>query len=274
MATTARIRNWSEYNRALVNRGSLLFDFAPDYLTQLTYQGTQVRGGMVRYSAQMYEFLLTIKVLLRLPWRASVGFAHGLLSKAFPEATVSVPHYAHASRMAAQLPLKIKTLGLTATQGLVLAFDSTGVHVYTGSGWHQRKYGKTAKCKRRDSWKKIHLGLDLTTQQIVAMAYTDSNHNDCEMIPQLGQASTGKVTEFIADGAYDTRACYQMTTRWQAKAIIPPDCRAKMQVQLKSPRTYQSYLAQRDQTLQEIQRSHTRIKTMESAPPLSSSFTN
>lgn len=44
----------------------------------------------------MYEYQLSIKVMLRLPWRATVGFAQSLLQKAFPSTTIQVPDYAHA----------------------------------------------------------------------------------------------------------------------------------------------------------------------------------
>jgi hypothetical protein len=56
----------------------------------------------------MYEYLLTLKVMLRLPWRATMGFAECLLEKAFEHEKVAVPDYAHASREARKLNLKIK----------------------------------------------------------------------------------------------------------------------------------------------------------------------
>lgn len=74
----------------------------------------------------MYEYLLTIKVTLRLPWRAAVGFAEGLLMKAFPNKSIKVPDYAHASREAAKLKIKIRSIAQNAAEGLELAFDSTG----------------------------------------------------------------------------------------------------------------------------------------------------
>lgn len=168
MPTRQKIRNWKEYNTALKKRGLLFFNFSPDYLDKLTYTGTQSRGGQRQYTEKMYEFLLTIKVTLRLPWRAAVGFAEGLLKKAFPDQHVHVPDYAHACREAAKLDLKIKHYAPSPVDGMELAFDSTGVNVYNTSGWHQRKYGKENQCRKGDQWKKVHIAIDLDTMQIMA----------------------------------------------------------------------------------------------------------
>jgi hypothetical protein len=77
MSSIQRVRNWQEYNRGLQKRGGLLFSFSKDYFNQLYFKDVQKRGGARIYSKSMYEYLLTIKVVLRLPWRATIGFAEG-----------------------------------------------------------------------------------------------------------------------------------------------------------------------------------------------------
>ena len=159
-----RVRNWKEYNRNLRTRGTIIFSFSPDIL-KLYYSGQQQRGGVRRYSNHMYEYMLYVKILLRLPWRAAEGFVKSLLEKAFPGHTVEVPNYAHASRMAGKLELKIRQYLPSVKDGMEIAFDSTGVNVYTTSGWHQRRYGKDSLCRKRDQWKKIHVAMDLTLRR-------------------------------------------------------------------------------------------------------------
>ena len=58
----------------------------------------QKRGGKRVYSEKMCEYLLTIKILFRLPWRATIGFAEGMLRRMYPETEIKVPDYGHASR--------------------------------------------------------------------------------------------------------------------------------------------------------------------------------
>lgn len=251
MPTPQKIRNWKDYNRALRKRGLLFFNFSPNYLDELYYKGQQCRGGKRQYTNKMYEYLLTIKVVLRLSWRAAVGFAEGLLKTAFANQNIYVPDYAHASRQAAALSLTIKQYIPPLTQGMELAFDSTGVNVYATSGWHQRKYGKKSLYHNKDQWKKIHIAMDLDTMQIMAFEYTDS----CTNVDSLSQQISGKVKNVRADGAYDTYEFHKIIYEWGATPLIPPARTSKSQEerQAKNPclKTVESLKA-RDAIIQEI----------------------
>jgi Transposase DDE domain len=248
--TKKKIRNWNEYNKSLVKRGQILLSFDEDYIEHLYYKTTQRRGGRCIYSSQMYEYLLTIKVMLRLPWRATIGFAQAMLQKAFPAQVIQVPDYAHASREARKLELKIKSPGLKTDVAMELAFDSTGVNVYSTSGYHQRNHGKEALCRKREQWKKIHIVLELNSMQIVAMSYTSSRVNDCEVVKELCGQIKGDITSTRADGAYDTNEFYELLHERQARILIPPAVTSKAQDELKKqPKTKKNYLEQRDEAI-------------------------
>lgn len=248
--TQKKIRNWSEYNKCLVKRGQLLFSFDTDYLERLYHHSPQRRGGQVIYSPQMYEFLLTIKVLLRLPWRATTGFAQGLLQKAFPDFLAQIPNYSHASRACRTLKFKVKPVGLNATDSLNIAFDSTGVNVYSTSGYHQRKYGKEGLYRKRAQWKKVHLALDLNSLQIVSMAYTQSGVNDCEAVNELWDGISTPLNSLRADGAYDTFEVYERGHREGVQIIVPPAITSKAQDELKKPpKIKKEFLEARDRTI-------------------------
>ena len=245
-----KIRNWNEYNKSLIKRGQILLSFDTAYIDDLYHKEPQRRGGQKIYTPQMYEYLLTIKVMLRLPWRATVGFARGLLQKAFPDKFIQIPDYAHASREASKLSLKIKPIGLSSETGMELAFDSTGLNVYSTSGYHQRNHGKKALCHKHEQWKKIHIVLELDSMQIIAMSYTSSRVNDCEVVGDLSEQIKGPITSVRADGAYDTNEFYELLHERQAQAIIPPAVTSKAQDELKNqPKTKKDYLQQRDETI-------------------------
>jgi hypothetical protein len=248
-----RICNWKDYNRALVKRGELILNFNKNFLSKLFYNGEKTRGGQRKYSKEMYEFLLKIKVMLRLSWRATIGFTKKLLSKIFG-IDVSVPDYAHANREAKKIALEIKNFNKDKSEAMELAFDSTGVNVYSTSGYHQRKYGKESLCRMRDQWKKIHLGLDLERQQIVSMVFTESNVNDCEVIKELSDQIKSEVKSVRADGAYDTREFYKIINNWGAKALVPPAITSKAQNELKHPGPNKKYLKQRDKIIKMIRK--------------------
>lgn len=248
--TPQKIRNWSEYNKSLVKRGQLLLSFTSDYIEQLYYQAPQYKGGQRLYSAQMYEFLINIKVFFRMPWRATTGFAQALLHKAFPELLLQIPDYAHASRECRKLKLKIKTIGINAKEGLNIAFDSTGVNVYSTSGYHQRKYGKEGLHRKRDQWKKVHLAIDLDSMQIVSMTYTDSDINDCEVVDELWNSISGPIKSLRADGAYDTFDVYERGHEEGTQIIVPPAITSKAQDELKKqPKIKKDFLEPRDKVI-------------------------
>lgn len=248
--TQKKIRNWGKYNKALVKRGRLLLSFDSDYLEQLYYHSAQRKGGQVIYSPLMYEFLLNIKVLLRLPWRATTGFASALLEKAFPDFAAQVPHYSHASRVCSTLKLRVKPVGLNSKADLNIAFDSTGVNVYSTSGYHQRKYGKEGLYRKREQWKKVHLAVDLDSLQIVSMAYTESGVNDCEVVDELWNAISKPISSVRADGAYDTFDVYERGHREGAQIIVPPAITSKAQDGLKKPpKIKKEFLEARDNAI-------------------------
>jgi hypothetical protein len=253
MPSIKKVRNWKEYNKSLRKRGEIIFNFDKNYLAELYYNSKQGRGGVREYTDKMYEFLLTVKIMLRLPWRATTGFANGLLKKAFPFEEIKIPDYAHASRASGRLKLKIKQYLPSLASGMELAFDSTGVNVYTTSGWHQRKYGKDSLHHKREQWKKIHIAMDLDTMQIMSVEYTNSNVNDCEVIKDMCNKIIDKVRSVRADGAYDTQEFYKIINDWGAKAMIPPARTSKGQDELKHrPKCKKEYLMQRDEIIKMI----------------------
>jgi transposase len=257
MPKIQKIRNWKQYNKSLRERGAIIFTFDKNYLSEFYYSGDQKRGGKRVYSAKMYEYLLSIKLFFRLPWRAAMGFAEGILRRVCIDGeTAATPDYAHASRECSRLNLKVKPIALgDIKEGMEIAFDSTGVNVYSGSGWHQRKYGKNAVCKKAEQWKKIHVAMDINTMQIVAVSYTDSNVNDCETVEELWGMIEGKIKSVRGDGAYDTEEFRRIIYEDGASALIPPARTSKAQDELKhKPKVMKRHLNERDAMIKDIRR--------------------
>lgn len=256
MPRIQKVHNWKDYNKALRKRGAIIFTFDEEYIKKLYYKDRQAKGGIRKYTSEMYEYLLSIKVLLRLPWRATTGFAEGLLGKIGYKEELRIPDYAHALREVAKLDLRVKSFKkINLESGCEIAFDSTGVNVYTTSGWHQRKYGKEALYRKREQWKKLHVAVDLDSMEVLSVVYTDSNTNDCEAVQELCKAIRDKVSSVRADGAYDTEEFREIIYEWGAKDIIPPARTLKSQDELKNrPKIKKEYLNRRDEMIKEIRR--------------------
>jgi hypothetical protein len=82
---------------------------------------------------------------------------------------------------------------------LYLLVDSTGLRLCGTGEWLLEKHGT----KTRRSWRKLHIGLDAGTGQIVAVSLTAKEaHDGAEVGPLLDQI-TGAVASATADGGYD-----------------------------------------------------------------------
>ncbi len=108
---------------------------------------------------------------------------------------------------------------------LHLLIDSTGVRVEGEGEWNASKHGGP----KRRIWRKIHLGIEEQTLEVRAVEITGSHVGDAPVLPDLlnqipADVSIGKVT---ADGAYDTRKCYDAIADRGANAVIPPRKNAK-----------------------------------------------
>ena len=75
------------------------------------------------------------------------------------------------------------------------------------------------------SWRKLHLGLDLTTGEIICSDLTLDHVGDSTALPGLLDQFDGPVSRFLADGAYDgTPTRNLLTARFgdAVEVIIPP----------------------------------------------------
>ena len=81
-----------------------------------------------------------------------------------------------------------------------LVVDSTGLKIFGEGEWLHNKHNVQAKCK---SWRKLHLGLDLNTGEIVCTDLAKDDVGDPTALPELLDQIKTPVSRFLADGAYD-----------------------------------------------------------------------
>ena len=215
-----RIRNWHDYNSALVRRGSLTLWVEPSTVNRWRDTTAPVRRGRRRfYSDLAITCALTLREVYGLPLRATQGLVRSVLR--LLSADLPAPHYSTLSRRAATLEVKLPRL----SQGpLHLAVDSTGVKLYGEGEWKVRLHG-TEKLR---TWRKLHLVIDHTTHEAVALSMTDKDVLDRRELPGLLGEVEGEVTEVLGDGAYDFQGCYRAIRARGARAVVPPQVRARV----------------------------------------------
>src|SRR2546422_4479695 len=218
--TQYRIRNWPEYNAALVSRGSLTLWVDEEAIKAWRYSGPTQRGAQYVYTDAAIKCVLTLRAVYHLALRATEGLARsvfGLLEVALP-----VPSYSTLSRRAAALPVALGALPRATPLHLVI--DSSGFKVYGEGEWKVRQHGGS----KRRTWRKVHLGVDEATGEIVAAVASEAGVSDDKVLPDLLAQVSGEIHQVSADGAYDKRPCYDALAERGAMAVIPPRRDAKI----------------------------------------------
>jgi hypothetical protein len=158
--------------------------------------------------------MATLRAVYHLPLRATEGLLGSIFG--LMQVTLKVPNFSTLSRR--QAGLDFRAPQRQAGDGLHLVVDSTGVKVFGEGEWKVRQHGWS----KRRTWKKLHLGVDEASGQILAVAVTDNSVADATALPGLLDQVAAPLTQVSGDKAYDTRASYEAVRQRQARATIPP----------------------------------------------------
>jgi hypothetical protein len=225
-----KVTNWSEYNQSLVNRGAVTIWLGDEVAKDWNNPEQSGKPGHPKtYSDVAIRSALTIQAVYHLPLRATEGFVQSLLFL-MGYAHLKSPDYSTLSYRAQELEIPMSQAVKTAlSQGepLHIAIDSTGVKIYGEGEWKVRKHGWT----KRRLWRKVHLGVDVSTNLIPTSETTDQNKADSYMVePLLNQLPEEiKVSKIYGDGAYDKWDLYDLCMDRNIELVAPPKANARDQ---------------------------------------------
>ncbi|MCA1693615.1 MAG: transposase [Actinobacteria bacterium] len=135
--TAYRIRNWNQYNDALIRRGSITLWVDQGTLRAWRYQGPARRGAQFEDSDLAIQCLPTLRSVYHLTLRATEGFARSLFD--LMGVDLPVPDSTTLCRRAAAVRI---TLPKRAGGPLHLVPDSTGLKVFGEGEWKARQHAK------------------------------------------------------------------------------------------------------------------------------------
>jgi IS5 family transposase len=127
-----------------------------------------------------------------------------------------VPDHSTLSRRLGQLSVALPLVPQKSARDVVVA--STGVKVYGEGEWKTRQHGVS----QRRTWRKLHLGVDEATGEILAAVVTTNDFHDGEVLNDVLQAIEDPIEQVSVDRAYDHRRCYDEIDARGAKAVMPP----------------------------------------------------
>ena len=218
---TYKITNWKQYNESLVQRGDITVWFSDDALANWEHPNDKTKVGRpFVYSDTAIECLLTIRELLKLPYRQTEGFGRSLV--VLLGVDVAIPDYSLLAKRAASLGVSLNVAKKNGSIDVVV--DSTGLKVFGEGEWKMRTHGKS----KRRTWRKLHLAVNPDTREIVAEVLTENSCHDADPVEELLCQIGGPVDKFHGDGAYDKWKVYNVLQSRSIEPVIPPQHNAKI----------------------------------------------
>src|SRR3989344_4817442 len=220
-----KVRNWKEYNQALVDRGKVTFWITEKALEAWEeQQKTGKRGKPKLYSNVAIETAITLQQVFHLPLRQVEGFLSSILTKM--QSDRKAPDYSTLSVRGVTLDINIRVRPIK-NEPLHLVIDSTGAKVYGEGEWKVRQHG----WGKHRTWKKLHIGIDESNGDILVGEVTGNEVSDAQALPRLidQMPETVTIDQVSTDGAYDKKGCYdKLTERGVLKVAIPPQKNARI----------------------------------------------
>jgi hypothetical protein len=212
-----KVMNWREYDASLRQRGSLTVWFSDAAIEGWRAAPRTTPGGQPWYSPLAILTALTLRAVFRLALRQTeglIGSIFHLLGLA-----LAVPDHTTLCRRAETLEVP-RPRPRREGEAVYLLVDSTGLKLCGAGEWLLEKHG----AKTRRSWRKLHVGMDADTGQIVAAALSTKDVDDGAQVGALLDQVTTSVASFTADGAYDQEGVAAAVAERHPEAliIVPP----------------------------------------------------
>jgi hypothetical protein len=219
--TLYRVKNWSEYDKALVQRGSITFWMTEGFEKTWLYVGEKQRGSQYDYSDQAILVMLTVKEVFHLTNRGVEGYMRSLFQ--LMKIKLSVPDHSTLSKRGKNLKVKLPK---KTSQTLNIVMDSTGLKIYGEGEWKVRMHGVS----KRRTWRKLHVGANPEDGEIQAVLLTENSISDDEAVENLLGQIEQTIVDFAADGAYDKRKVYDSLNAHSpdVNILIPPRKNARI----------------------------------------------
>ena len=216
-----RVKNWSEYEKALLKRGSITFWMSDDFEKTWLYVGEKQRGSQFDYTDQAILIMLTVKEVFHLTNRGVEGFVRSLFR--MMKNNLPVPDHSTLSKRGKDLKVNLPK---KASQSLNIVMDSTGLKIYGEGEWKVRMHGVS----KRRTWRELHVGANPADGDIQAALLTENNMSDDQAVKELLGQIEQTIIDFAADGAYDKRKVYANLNAHSpdVNILIPPRKNARI----------------------------------------------
>ena len=195
-----KVKNWSEYNKSLKNRGDITFWLSDDAIANWLEQDLVIkpRGRQVKYSKVALQTIYTFRQIFNLRLRQAEGFTRSLLR--ILGVNLSVPDYTTVSR-------RIRKLSIDFVYCKPSGEINTGIKILGEKEWINYKHGT----RQRKLWRKLHIGVT-DDGNIIAGVITTLRDSDIATVPELLKQIPNYIDNIVGDGAYHQKRMLEYRT--------------------------------------------------------------
>ena len=163
-----RVRNWPDYEAGLRRRGDLTLWIDEAALDKWQAPRRNTPGGQAMYSDRAIEMVLMLRTVFHLALRHTEAFAGSVLRLLGLD--LRIPDHTTLSRRSSEFATQRPSVVARARHLIV---DSTGPKLFGQGEWNEEKYGHS-----RRTWRKLHLAIDASTDEVVANASLRANDDE------------------------------------------------------------------------------------------------
>jgi DDE family transposase len=241
-----KVTNWPSYEAGLRQRDSMTVWFSDEAIRGWAARPRTTRGGQPWCSPLAILTALTLRAVFRLALRQTEGLISSIVRLLGLD--LAVPDHTTLCRRAATLEVPCPRSSSAAAgrdaEPMHLLVDSTGLKLCGPGEWLVEKHAT----RTRRSWRKLHIGMDADTGQVVASTVTGHDGDDGSQVGPLLDQVARPLALFTGDGAYDQDRVYANVGERhpEAAVVVPPRATGV------PSRTAESAPPQRDRHLQLI----------------------
>lgn len=212
-------RDWSNYNKSLINRGNIFLWVSPEALKEWKAKKRKCKlGRPYKFSDTSITTAATLRYVFNLSLRTCQGFLRALFQMLKIE--LDVPCYTQVCKRMKKIELPSHLLQRKKIRHVVI--DCTGLKIYGEGEWKVKKHGVGG----RRTWKKLHLAIDEKTQEIVFADITSEHVHDTNFVPEILKHRKG-VKRILMDGAADSSLLHRLAKEAGVELLTPPPKNAR-----------------------------------------------
>ena len=208
-------KSWHDYNESLIKRGRVLIDldFIRSSNEEIKNMNKDKVGTPFQYSDNYIQFLASLKIGFKIPYRTVQGIVRGLSEYV----RIEEIHFTHIRRQILKIKPSVGNLDFQDDDPITLIVDASGLTISKKGDYIEDKWKREKK-----EFVKLHISVDEKSKKVVSFRITKGNVHDTKKFGPLVKEAASKhdIDKVYGDKAYDNRNNFNTLDKINAEPAI------------------------------------------------------